>query len=122
MLVASNTSSSRLGKGTSMTKTRPTAATGMIHSAAPFEGESWLWRFVLGTFLFWLWILGWTFLFWTPLPGSFIGGRLPAAWFTAGVVGVLTGMSQALALAACWFCEARACARQMAARISATTA
>ncbi len=34
MLMASSRSSRMLGSGTSMTKIRPTAATGMIHSAA----------------------------------------------------------------------------------------
>ncbi len=34
MLVASNRSSRMLGSGTSITKIKPTAATGMIHSAA----------------------------------------------------------------------------------------
>src|SRR5580700_2673421 len=87
MLVASSRSSRTLGNGTSMTKIRPTAATGMIHSAtAVFD-------------------------------------------FEAGAVIVMVGfgaMAYVLPAArrepAFWVSEARVSARQIAARISATTA
>src|SRR5579863_1620788 len=103
MLKASSRSSRKLGTGTSITKIRPTAAMGMIHSA--------------GTDL--------TLVEGAAAPAEFFAAIFFTAMFIAAMAQTLPGAAAMVEGAVVELlveaCPARDCALQMAAKISATT-